>query len=61
MTKEIIITKSEAIGMFRTTGGLAKALGIRSQAVSQWADDKPIPQVQAMKIRYQLRPELFAA
>jgi len=61
MSTEIIILKEEAVAMFRTQAALAKALGIYRQAVSQWPDGKPIPQVQALKIRYQLRPECFDA
>ncbi len=54
----IEITKKEAIGMFRTKANLAKALGVTNQAVGQWPDG-PIPQKQALKIRFILKPELF--
>jgi hypothetical protein len=53
-----VITKKDAIGMFRNKNRLAKALGITRQAVEKWPDG-PIPEKQALKIRYQLRPELF--
>lgn len=56
---EIKITKEEAVGLFRTQAGLARALGIERQAVSQWKDGEPIPEKQALRIRYQLRPECF--
>lgn len=55
----IEITKEEAIAMFRTQAALARALGIGRQAVNQWKDGQPIPERQALKIRYQLRPECF--
>ena len=53
------ISKSEAIGMFRNQKRLAEALGISRQAIQGWPDDKPIPEKQALKIRYVLRPELW--
>jgi len=56
---KIQITKKEAVALFRTQASLARALGITRQAISQWGDNDPIPQVQAYKIRYQLRPECF--
>jgi DNA-binding transcriptional regulator YiaG len=55
----IEITKEQAVGMFLTQSALARALGITRQAVSLWPDGEFIPEVQALKIRYQLRPELF--
>jgi hypothetical protein len=55
------ISKKDAIGMFRNKNRLAKALGITRQAIENWPDDMPIPEKQALKIRYQLRPELFDA
>lgn len=55
------ILKEEAVAMFRTKAALARALGIERQAISQWPDNKPIPEKQALKIRYQLRPECFEA
>lgn len=51
--------KEDAIALFGSKSNLARALGIYRQAVSQWRDGHPIPQVQAMKIRYQLKPEQF--
>ena len=58
--------KHEAIALFALDGKsmhgvsrLAKALGISSQAVSQWDDDEPIPDVHRLKIQYELRPDAF--
>jgi ribosomal protein S12 methylthiotransferase accessory factor YcaO len=59
MTKKTIILKEEAVALFRTKAALARALGISKVAVSQWTDDQPIPQLQALRIRYELRPECF--
>lgn len=53
------IQKEEAIGMFRNKAQLAKALGITRQAIERWPDGKPIPEKQALKIQFVLRPELF--
>lgn len=59
MNNQVIIMKEDAIALFGSKSNLARALGIYRQAVSQWRDGHPIPQVQAMKIRYQLKPEQF--
>lgn len=55
----IEITKEQAIGMFLTVAKLAEALGITRQAIYAWPDGSNIPEGYALKIRYQLRPELF--
>jgi len=52
------ISKEEAIALFGSRTALADALGITIQAVGQW-DDDAIPEKQAMKIRYVLKPEAF--
>jgi DNA-binding transcriptional regulator YiaG len=59
VVKVVEITKEEAIAMFRTQQNLADALGISQAAVAQWPAGKPIPETQAMKIRFILRPELW--
>jgi len=58
MNTSIEIRKEEAVQMFGTQAELARALGIKKSAVSQWSDG-PIPEKQAMKIRFMLKPELF--
>lgn len=35
------MTKTQAVGLFRTRRALADALGITPSAVSQWPDDLP--------------------
>ena len=52
------LCKHEAIALFSTAKGLATALGISKSAVSQWSEG-PIPEIHDLKIRYELRPELF--
>jgi len=53
------ITKEQAIGIYLTQSNLARALGISRQAVSDWPNGKPIPEAQALKLRFILKPELF--
>ena len=38
---------------------LAEALGISKQAISKWDDNKPIPELQEKKLRYEILPETF--
>lgn len=70
MRKPRPITKARALRIFRVKGptptktrartkkALCDALGITRQAFDQWKDG-PIPEVHDLKIRYELRPELF--
>lgn len=58
MSAPVEITKQQAVEMFGTQANLARALGIERSAVSQWADG-PIPELQALKIRFVLKPDLF--
>jgi DNA-binding transcriptional regulator YdaS (Cro superfamily) len=58
MSAPVQITKQQAVEMFGSQAKLARALGIAKSAVSQWADG-PIPELQALKIRFLLKPELF--
>lgn len=59
---EQTITKEEALAAYGNVGSdLAKALGITPSAVYQWPDDKPIPNEQALKLRYVLKPDVFTA
>lgn len=56
------ILKEQALAAFGNNGSeLARALGIKPSAVYQWPDGKPIPEKQALRLRYELRPELFGA
>ena len=57
-----MITKAAALGLYNgNQSRLAAALKITSSAVSQWAEDKPIPEVHELKLRYVLHPEAFAS
>ncbi len=38
---------------------LAEALGISKQAISKWDDNKPIPELQEKKLRYEILPDTF--
>jgi len=53
------LSKDKAISLFKNQSELARALGISSAAVAQWPDGKPIPEKQALKIRFVLKPEAF--
>jgi hypothetical protein len=51
------ITKAKAIEAFDgNASALARALKIRPQAIYQW-DDGPIPEKQALKLRFDILPE----
>jgi len=54
------LSKSEAVALFKNKAELARVLGISRAAVSKWPDEK-IPEAQALKIRFVLKPEAFAA
>jgi transposase-like protein len=59
MTNQII-TKEHALAAYGNIGSdLAKALGITPSAVYQWRDGEAIPNEQALKLRYVLKPEVF--
>jgi plasmid maintenance system antidote protein VapI len=56
------ILKEEALAAYGDVGTeLAKALGITPSAVYQWEDGKPIPNEQALKLRFVLKPTFFGA
>lgn len=53
-----MITKSKAVELFGSVSNLARALGISSQAVSQWPQDR-IPEKHFLRIKHELRPKAF--
>ena len=55
------ISKQKAIEIFGSITALAKALGITQSAVSQWPDNKPIPILQEMKLKYEILPKINTA
>jgi len=61
MTKKSVILKEEALALYPTATALANALGITKGAVSQWEEGKPIPDEQALRLRYEIAPEKFQA
>jgi len=55
----IKISKSDAIAAYQgNASDLARALKITPQAIYQWPDG-PIPEVHALRLRYELRPDIF--
>jgi DNA-binding transcriptional regulator YdaS (Cro superfamily) len=54
------ILKEQALAAFGNNASrLARALGIKPSAVSQWKDGEAIPAKQALRLRYEIRPDLF--
>lgn len=53
------ILKKDAIAAYGTQQALADALKISRTAVTMWSDDRPIPAEHALRLRYELRPEIF--
>lgn len=54
------MTKSELLALLSMRQSqLARLLGVSRSAVAQWPDDEPIPEKQELRLRYELRPELF--
>ena len=55
------ITKEEALAPFDgNQAALAAALGIKPQAVQQWKDNEPIPQLRQYQLR-EIRPDVFGS
>lgn len=55
------ITKTEALAAYdNNASALARALGIKPQAIYQW-DDGPIGEVHALKLRFVLKPDVFGS
>lgn len=53
------ISKEDALAAYNgDTLALANALGITRSAIYQWPDG-PVPEAQALKLRYVLKPEVF--
>ena len=53
------IYKRDVLSVFGTQQAVADALGIGRTAVTNWPDDKPIPERHALRLRYELRPDIF--
>lgn len=58
---KVEITKERAVSAFGSQTKLAEALGISKAAVSKWPPGEPIPQKQALRLYYQIKPEAFRA
>lgn len=62
MKKHRPITKAQAIALFGKGRGaqqrLAEALGLTRQAVSYWREG-PIPDRHDLRLRYEIKPEVF--
>ena len=51
------ISKQDASALYGSQSKLARALQIAPAAVSRWPDDKPIPELQTLKLRFVLKPK----
>lgn len=45
---QILMKKEDALKTFRSPSGIAKAIGVTKQAVSQWGDT--VPEASALKL-----------
>lgn len=53
------VTKAMALRAYEgNASALARALDISPQAVYQWSDKDPIPEVHALRLRFVLRPDI---
>lgn len=55
------IYKRDAVAAYGTQQALADALGISRSAVAMWSSENPIPREHALRLRYELKPEIFGA
>ena len=55
------IYKRAAVDAYGTQQALADALGISRSAVAMWSSENPIPKEHALRLRYELRPDVFGA
>lgn len=53
------IFKADVLRVYGTHQAAADALGIKRTAVTMWPDDKPIPEVHALRLRYEVNPGAF--
>ena len=52
------MTKREALKYFKTQVELAKSLGISKQSVNQWPMDDEMPELRALKLKYEIIPQI---
>lgn len=55
------ILKEQAVSAYGTQQALADALGIGRTAVTMWRDGKAIPREHELRLRYELRPDIFGS
>jgi len=61
MPNETVITRRRAVEVYGGVSKLAEALGISRAAIYLWPEDDPIPELQALKLKYELRPDVFGS
>lgn len=53
------ILKEHVLAHFGTQAAAAEALDITRQAIAMWPNDKPIPEIHALRLRYEIAPKVF--
>ncbi len=53
------MTKKQLLRHYKTDSAIARLFGLHRQAVHQWEDDAAIPAKHLLRLRYELRPDLF--
>ncbi len=61
MMKKIIVLKEDAVALYDSQAALARELNLTRAAVSAWPAGKPIPDAHALRLYYQLHPDVFQA
>lgn len=54
-----MITKQQALNEYKSSQALAKALGVTPGRISQLKDNDPLPERLMLKLKYELKPEIF--
>lgn len=52
------MTKNELIDRLHTSSAIARLFGIKRQAVDQWPDAKPIPELRLLQLQ-RMKPHWF--
>lgn len=53
-----ILTKRKVLTIFSSQRALAAKLGVDESWVSRWPMDKAIPEIQELRLRHKLMPEI---
>lgn len=56
-----MITVNDILPHFESKADIARAMGVSRQVVNGWGNDKPIPAVHELRLRYEVAPRLGLA